>query len=127
MVSGSADVKISAGYKDADGKARWRKRGNRKIPPRWLDAVSASYRKLREFVDVRIVSYQVERPGYRTRAVRLVTTLLDEQRWSDRQLRDLYARRWEIETAFGHAKTTLGMATPRCKSAEGLMKESSTT
>lgn len=111
--------RIGAGHKDADGKTRWRKSG--RTPPPWLDP--ASYRKLRKFVDVRIVSYQIQQSGYRTRAVRLVTTLLDEQRWTDQQLRDLYARRWEIETAFGHAKTTLGMATPRCKTTDGVMKE----
>jgi hypothetical protein len=112
--------RIGAGHKDADGKTRWRKSG-RTAPP-WLDR-ALFRRKLRKFVDVRIVSYQIQQPGYRTRAVRLVTTLLDEKRWSDQQLRDLYARRWEIETAFGHAKTTLDMATPRCKTTEGVMKE----
>ena len=111
--------RIGASHKDADGRTCWRKCG--RTAPRWFDPTL--FRKLRKFVDVRIVSYQIEQPGYRTRAVRLVTTLLDEQRWSDRQLRDLYARRWEIETAFGHAKTTLGMATPRCKTTEGVMKE----
>jgi hypothetical protein len=115
--------RIGAGYTDPDGRTRWSKAGrhrNRRRPP-WLDV--KSYAKLRDSLDVRIVSYAIERPGYRTHAVRLVTTLLDEQRWPDRQLRDLYARRWEIETAFGHAKTTLHMATPRCRTAEGVMKE----
>jgi hypothetical protein len=115
--------RIGAGHRDVDGATCWRKRGRRKLPPPWLDAVPAAYRDLCESLDVRIVSYPIEQPGYRSRVVRLVTTLLDEQRWSDRQLRELYARRWEIETAFGHAKTTLGMATPRCRTAEGVMRE----
>jgi hypothetical protein len=120
--------RIGAGNKDLDGKTCWSKRGrggHRKmqLPPPWLEAVPAAYRNLRESLDVRIVSYAIERPGYRTRAVRLVTTLLDERRWPDRQLRELYGRRWEIETAFGHAKTTLNMSTPRCRTAEGVMKE----
>jgi hypothetical protein len=116
--------RIGAGHKDADGTTCWRKRGsNRQLPPPWLDAVPAPYRQLRDSLQVRIISYQIEQPGYRTRAVRLVTTLLDERRWPDRQLRELYARRWEIETAFGHAKTTLHMATPRCRTAEGVMRE----
>jgi hypothetical protein len=113
--------RLGASRKDPDaGKTRWRKRGKRTMPP-WIDP--ALYRTLRTFVSVRVVSYVIEQSGYRTRAVRLVTTLLDEQQWSDRRLADLYARRWEVETAFGHAKTTLGMGTPRCKTAEGVMKE----
>jgi hypothetical protein len=112
--------RIGASHKCPDGKTRWRKRGKRTMPP-WIDP--AVYRTLRTLVNVRIVSYQVERPGYRTRSVRLVTTLLDENEWGEQRLADLYARRWEIETAFGHAKTTLGMSTPRCKTAEGVMKE----
>ena len=113
--------RIGASRKDPDGKTHWRKRGRRAMSPPWLEP--ASYAKLPKFLDVRIVSYPIEHHGYRTRVVRLVTTLLDERRWSDRQLRELYARRWEIETAFAHVKTTLGMATPRCKTPEGVMKE----
>jgi hypothetical protein len=112
--------RLSACYKTPDGKSRLRKRGRRSVP-RWLDPLL--YRQLRRFVPVRVLSYRIEQAGYRSRAVRLVTTLLDKRRWSDQRLRQLYARRWEIETAFAHAKTTLRMSTPRCKSGAGVMKE----
>ncbi len=112
--------RLSACYKAADGRTRLRKRGKAAVPP-WLDP--RLYRKLRSFVRVRVLSYRIEQAGYRSKAVRLVTTLLDKRRWSDQRLRELYARRWEIETAFAHAKTTLRMSTPRCKTADGVMKE----
>lgn len=101
------------------GVVQWRKRG--KKPPPWMDA--DLYSKLRTFVKVRIVSYTIDRPGYRSRTIKLATTLLDEQIWSDKQLADLYRRRWEIETCFGHIKTTMKMCTLKCQSGEGVMKE----
>lgn len=107
--------RLSSSRKCKDGVQRFGKRG-KKAPP-WIDP--SYYKKLCAFVKVRVISYRIENPGFRTRSVRLVTTLLDEKQWSDQQLADLYARRWEIETAFGHAKTTMQMSVPRCKPPTG--------
>jgi hypothetical protein len=101
------------------GVVRWRKRG--KKPPPWMDG--DLYQKLRTFVKVRIVSYTIDQPGYRSRSIKLATTLLDEKTWSDKQLADLYRRRWEIETCFAHIKTSMKMCTLKCQSGEGIMKE----
>ena len=48
---------------------------------------------------VREVRFQVRIPGYRTRNVTLVTTLLDAPRYSARALARLDAKHWQVEEA----------------------------
>ena len=100
------------------GRQRWHKP---KPCPEWMDA--ASFALLPQFLDVRIVRYTVEHPGFRTRHVLVATTLMDEVLWPDRKIADLYGHRWNIETCFGHLKTTMKMNVLRCKTVEGVMKE----
>lgn len=61
--------------------------------------------------------------GFRVKQVTLVTTLLDEAVYSLPELAALFRRRWEIETNFGHIKTTMGMEVLKCKTVEGVMRE----
>ena len=98
-------------------RQRWHKP---RKPPAWMAA--EQYASLPAWVDVRLVHYAVERPGFRTTHVTVATTL-DEQSWPDAEVAALYGRRWEIETCFGHLKTTMGMNMLRCKSAQGVLKE----
>lgn len=72
---------------------------------------------------VRIVRFKVSVPGFRTEAVELVTTLLDEERYPDEAIAQLYRRRWEVELCFRDIKTTLGLDVLRCKSPELIEKE----
>ena len=83
----------------------------------------AQFASLPAFVLVRIVRYAVPRKGFRTKHVTIATTLLDEVRWPDRKIAELYGHRWEIETCFGHLKTTMRMDALRCKTVDGVMKE----
>jgi hypothetical protein len=88
--------------------------------PAWMDP--AQFARLPAWVDVRLVSYAVNRPGFRTTHVTVATTL-DERAWPDAAVAELYGRRWEIETCFGHLKTTMGMNMLKCKTVEGVTKE----
>jgi hypothetical protein len=72
---------------------------------------------------VRVVSFTLEVPGFRTQSVTLVTTLLDAQAYPAEELARLYARRWQIELWFRHLKTSMGMEVLRCKSPQMLHKE----
>ena len=77
-----------------------------KIPPglsadEWL-ALPAS-------LEVRVVRFTVSEPGFRTRRVTLVTTLLDAEKYSVSALAALYRRRWQVELSFRQIKTALGM------------------
>jgi hypothetical protein len=72
---------------------------------------------------VRIVRFQVAVPGFRTQAVVLVTTLLDEKAYPDAALAALYRRRWAVEVCFRDIKTTLGLDVLRCQTPELVEKE----
>ena len=81
------------------------------------------YAGLAESITVREVRYRVETPGYRTRRVTLVTTLLDDETYAAKDLAELYRHRWQIETNLRHLKQTMGMHLLRCETADGVLKE----
>lgn len=74
-------------------------------------------------LSVRILRYSLRRPGFRTRSVTLVTTLLDPERYPAEQLALLYARRWQIELWFRDLKSSMGMNVLRCQSPKMIHKE----
>jgi len=78
---------------------------------------------LPETVRVRELSYRVETPGYRTRDITWVTTLLDAQAFSSQDLAGLYWLRWRIELNFRDLKTTMGLDVLKCKTVQGILKE----
>lgn len=55
---------------------------------------------------IRLVRLRVVRKGYRAKEILLATSLLDTPM---QELFELYHKRWEIETAFAHIKTTMEM------------------
>jgi hypothetical protein len=59
----------------------------------------------------------------RKRRITLVTTLLDPVAYPASQLIGLYARRWHLELALRHLKTTMGMELLRCQSPDMAEKE----
>jgi hypothetical protein len=88
--------------------------------PTWTQAL---WRALPAELTVRLVRFRVAVPGFRTRHVVLVTTLLDEQAYPDEALAALYRRRWAVELCFRDIKTTLGLDVLRCLSPELIEKE----
>ena len=88
--------------------------------PDWLDPRRLA--ALPETIRVRELRYQSTRPAFgrgRSRWSRRCWT----RRVSADDLAGLYRRRWEIETNFGHLKTTMGMDVLRCHSVAGVLKE----
>jgi hypothetical protein len=55
--------------------------------------------------------------------ITLVTTLLDPALYPAEQLIALYARRWNLELALRHLKTTMGMELLRCQTPDTAEKE----
>jgi hypothetical protein len=92
-----------------------------KKAPEWLTA--AAYAKLPDFQVVRELRYPVERPGFRTKEVTLVTTLLDAELYPLEELAELYRQRWQAEDHLRDLKTTLHMDILRCKTVDGVLKE----
>jgi hypothetical protein len=72
---------------------------------------------------VRELRYSVKTPGYRSRSVTLMTTLLDAARYPAPMIAELYRLRWQVETNLRHLKITLGMDTFHTKSVDGVHKE----
>jgi len=50
----------------------------------------------------------IRQPGFRTKQIIVVTTLLDPKRFSRSKIAELY-QRWQAEVNLKHVKTTLGM------------------
>jgi hypothetical protein len=71
---------------------------------------------------VRILRFDAVIRG-RTQTVTLVTTLLDPVAYPADKLIALYARRWNLELALRHLKTTMGMEQLRCESPAMVEKE----
>lgn len=89
--------------------------------PDWLDA--QQFAALPATMVLREVRYRITRRGFRTRAITLVTTLLEADRYSKQELAKLYHRRWQIETDLLALKQTLGMDVLHCRTVDGVLKE----
>ena len=65
---------------------------------------------------VRAIRVRVVQPGFRTRTLTLVTTLLDAVAYPAAAVAAAYRRRWRIELCLDDLKTVLGLDALRCKS-----------
>ncbi len=92
-----------------------------KTCPSWLtrEALAA----LPDSLVLREVRYRIGTPGFRTRQITLVTTLLDAAVYQVDDLAELYRQRWQIETSLAHLKTTMQMEVLHCKTVSGVLKE----
>ena len=112
-------------------RSRWLKRLGRhdqrveyykpKERPEWL--TPEQYAALPASIVVRELRYPVRVPGYRTREVTLVTTLLDPEAYPAAELARLYGLRWRVETDLRHLKQTMKMDVLRCETVAGVEKE----
>ncbi|WP_375478462.1 IS4 family transposase [uncultured Nostoc sp.] len=74
-------------------------------------------------ITVREIYYYIVIPGFRTKRVSLITTLLDKVTYSTLDIVGLYDQRWDVELNLRHLKTTLGMDVLRCKTPSMVRKE----
>jgi hypothetical protein len=89
--------------------------------PDWLD--EAAYQDLPDALVLREVRVRVTQRGFRTKAVVVVTTLLDAQVYSAQELAIVYRRRWQAELDLRSLKETLHMDVLRCKTPEMVGQE----
>jgi len=92
-----------------------------KTCPSWLTRETLA--ALPETLELREVRYGIATPGFRTRQVTLVTTLLDAETYCVADLAELYRQRWHVETALAQLKTTMQMDVLHCKTVSGVLKE----
>ncbi|HEY9664603.1 MAG TPA: IS4 family transposase, partial [Allocoleopsis sp.] len=82
------------------------------------------FEALPESLEVREVHLLIEQPGFRPKAIILVTTLLDPKCYSKAKLAELYQLRWQAtEVNLKHLKTTLKMEMIAAKTPEMVQKE----
>jgi hypothetical protein len=82
-----------------------------------------TYNSLPDSITVREARFRVEQPGFRTRSVVVVTTLLDPEQASREDLASLYRARWNNELDLRSIKVTLQMSMLRCKTPDLVRKE----
>jgi Transposase DDE domain len=97
---------------------QWRK------PSQRATTISAQeWDRLPEVLTLRVVRCRIERAGFRTRQILLVTTLLDSVQYPPAALGELYYRRWSMELTLRNLKTTLQMEQLSCKNPANLERE----
>ena len=62
-------------------------------------------------------------PGFRVRSLVVVTTLLDPQQFSAKEIAHLYRQRWQAELDLRSIKTVMQMDVLRCKTPDMVRKE----
>jgi len=82
-----------------------------------------TYNALPDSITVREVRFRVEQPGFRTRSVVAVTTILDPEQASAEELALLYRARWNNELDLRSIKGRLQMNMLRRKTPELVRKE----
>jgi hypothetical protein len=82
-----------------------------------------TYKALPEFITVRETRIHVRQPGFRTRSIVVVTTLLEPEQASKEELASLYRARWHNELDLRSLKSAMQMSELRCKTPELVRKE----
>jgi hypothetical protein len=72
---------------------------------------------------LREVRYDIGRPGFRTRQITLVTTLLDAESYRVADLAGLHSQRWQVETSLAQLKTTMQMDVLHGQTVPGMLRE----
>jgi Transposase DDE domain len=83
----------------------------------------SDYDALPDTLILRELRYWIDKPGYRTKVITLVTTLIDAEAYPAEELATLYGQRWQVETNLRHLKTTMKMEVLHCKTVDGVLKE----
>lgn len=113
----SADFRRGKRLGKDDHIVRWPKPQK----PRSIDR--KTYNSLPDFLTVRELRVRVDQPGFRTKTLVVVTTLLDAKEFAKSDLADLFRARWNNELDLRSIKITLQMDILRCKTPELVRKE----
>jgi hypothetical protein len=120
--------RLNKAHRTADFR-RGKRLGTQDHVVRWLKPTSIrsldrqAYRALPESITVREAKVRVTQPGFRTKALVVVTTLLDPRQATKEDLASLYRSRWNNELDLRSIKATMQMRDLRCKTPELVRKE----
>lgn len=91
--------------------------------PSMRDVDLETRRAMPDYLEVREARVHITQPGFRTKVVVVVTTLLDANRYTKEDLADLYFQRWNNELDLRSLKSVMQMDCLRCKTPELVRKE----
>jgi hypothetical protein len=100
-----------------DHLVRWSKPAR----PAWMS--KEQYGALPDSLTMREVRVHVEQKGFRTRALVVVTTLLDREQYPAAEIAKLYRQRWQAELHLRSLKIVLQMDHLRCKTPHRVRNE----
>ncbi len=89
--------------------------------PRWL--TTEGWRGMPDRLRVREITTHIDVPGFRTKKLVTVTTLLDRRKFPKAAIEELYRRRWMAELWLRDIKIALGMDILRCLTPDMVEKE----
>ncbi len=81
------------------------------------------WKKFPEYIELRMIEIVIESAGFKTRKLRLFTTLTDTKIYPADEIAALQKRRWDAELRFRDIKTAMGMNHLSCKTPEMIRKE----
>jgi hypothetical protein len=113
----TADFRRGKRLGDDDHITRW----NKPTSIRSLDW--QTYKALPQYIMIRETNVRVRQPGFRTRSIVVVTTLLDPEQTTKEDLATLYRARWHNELDLRSLKSSMQMGELRCKTPELVRKE----
>jgi Transposase DDE domain len=113
----TADFRRGKRLGPQDHLVRWRK------PTSIRSLDRREYQALPESITIRETRIQVTQPGFRTKSIVVVTTLLGPQQATKEDLGNLYRARWNNELDLRSIKSTMQMRELRCKTPELVRKE----
>jgi hypothetical protein len=103
---------------EGDWLVAWHKPRSR--PEDWT---AAEFAALPATLTLRWVRVPVSIPGFRTKCLEILTTLVDAQLWTRDDLAQLYRTRWQAELNLRSLKTTMHLEMLRCQSPPLVRKE----
>jgi hypothetical protein len=115
--------RLNKGNRKADFR-RGKRLGNDDHIVRWFKPTSIrsldwqTYKSLPDYITIRETRIRVAQPGFRTKCIVVVTTLLDPQQTTKEDLATLYRARWNNELDLRTIKSTMQMHHLRCKTPE---------
>ena len=113
----SADFRRGNRLGKGDHIVRWPK------PPSSRSLPWKAFKALPEFLTIRECRVDVEQPGFRSKSIIVVTSLLDADKITKDDLAGLYRARWNAELDLRSLKSVLPMDVLRCKTPELVRKE----
>lgn len=99
-----------------DHRVEWSRQHIRKIDNR-------TRKRLPDQLTIRETRVLIQQPGFRSRSIIVVTTLLNAEEVTASDLADLYRARWNAELDLRSLKQTLQMDILRCKTPELVREE----